>query len=298
MVYIIFAIAFLLIAALFGWYTYQLHKKYPKFVKAKVLRIEQVDGKNRYWFSSKSGGGHIMSDESLYKDKPYKTHQRINVHMSECGTKCMSNMSIWPIAVSIAAILLSCTMVLAYFGEIRAEKAAEEAAQTLYQETGRFIVTDSDLLMEGENLGLIRLKDADKTNISTGDYGNVLFFGTPHIEEGETLYDIHALGNSVSEDGTAKDISAAVEAQVIAAGYTIDSSESVYVPPVQEESTEDHDHDHEHDHEEDNATVTENTENNEAEDETVTETITEAGIDTVASEVTLVDGTEPTETDN
>lgn len=224
----------------FGFWAYKTHQVFPIVIKAKVLRVEWDENSKRwrYYFQANHNGTRIMKDECLYKEKVFKTHQKINVHMNGNGTRCMSNMSIVPMAVAFASGLISVVLLLAYYGETRNQEKQAETENSIYQEPGRYVKTDGDTLFVGDNLGVIELHDEAGEGISTGDYGAVFFQGTPHKDDGDTFAGIHPFTANVYEDGTVSDISDTVIAQIEKAGFVIDRTETVYVAPEIEEPTE------------------------------------------------------------
>lgn len=249
--------------ALYAW---KLHKNFPKVVKAKVMREEKIEEINpvdrtktiryRYYFKGRDNGNKMLTDSITYKEKKFKSGEKVSVHMAEKGSVCHSDVPLWPAATSAICILLALVLPLAYVSNERAEQAQIEA-NTILQDTGTYVVTDKGVLFDGANTGLV-VVDGITEYISTGDYGYIFYQGEPHYEGEGSLMCVHALSLSVSQDGSVKDLDTALVDEITELGYIIDETESIYGDLVaaaegdasMEEIADDHEgHDHEgHDH--------------------------------------------------
>lgn len=199
--------AVLVIAAIvLAIYAWRLNKKFPNLVKAKVLRIEELwNGKHRYHFECRNNGRFIASDVVAYKKPKFKNGEKTMVRLGKSGDICHSDYPMWPIISSIACILLAIIVPVFYFSDVRNEKRMEEAEGTLYQETGYYIVTETDTFIYGDNLGLTKLNQNEE-HLSTGDYGSVFFLGTPKRDSGSLIPTIQSLGSNVDTDGVPEDV--------------------------------------------------------------------------------------------
>jgi hypothetical protein len=242
---------FVLATIVLAIYSWKLSKQFPNLVKAKITRIETTpDDKYQYHFECKSGGRRIMKDVTTYKKKEFKVGEKITVRMSAKGNTCHSNFPIWPIVTSSVCLIIAIMIPLVFFAEKRSDEIAEKAENSLYQETGYYVVTDSATFLFGDNLGLTKLNTSEN-HISTGDYGSVFFIGTPKYEEGSLIPMITSLGSNVSEDGTVDNLPDGIIEQMKNLGYTInyDVTDSVSIIESEnsavkdEESHEGHDHD-------------------------------------------------------
>ena len=203
---IVGAAVFLIAAIVLAIYAWRLNKKFPNLVKAKVLRIESLpNGKYKYHFECRNNGRFIASDVITYKKSKFKNGEKTMVRLSKNGDTCHSDYPMWPIISSIACILLAIIIPVFYFSDVRNEKRMEEAEGTLYQETGYYIVTETDTFIYGDNLGLTKLNQNEE-HLSTGDYGSVFFLGTPKRDSGSLIPTIQSLGSNVDTDGVPEDV--------------------------------------------------------------------------------------------
>lgn len=231
---------------MFGYFTWKQYTDYPIVTKGKVMRYEAqkeagIDkNKTKYYyiFEARHNGYHIVYDQKGYKDKTFKSHERITIHMNKKGDKCMSNISLIPFIVCMLSLILSAAMIVGYFSEQRNARLAEQAENTLYQEAGRYIMTDTDVLFAGDSIGLVRLSGETGDGISTGDKGAIFFLGTPKQDEEGKLNYVTPFTANVYEDGTPEDIDDFYIDKTIELGYTVNMEITEYVAPVYEEDAD------------------------------------------------------------
>lgn len=253
--YVIAAVCCLVaIAIVTAFIGYQNHKKYPKSFKAKVTRIETVkDGdKVRYIYhlEGRDNGKRILTDPKQYKEKKYSVNERITVYAGKKGDACSINYPIWPTATSLLCLLLAVTVGFAYYADVNSDNSTDN---TIGQENGYYIVTDSDVLMYGDNMGLFTISGGTEY-VSTGDYGPVFYQGSPHYEDGAVLQCVHAFTANVTTDGTYEDLPEDAVKRVENLGYTINKDVTDFQTLVDaaseiEETEDDHDHEHEYEEE-------------------------------------------------
>ena len=260
-------------------YARKLFLDFPKVVKAKVMREEKLEFvdptsettkvRYRYHFKGRDNGNKMMTDTITYKEKKFKVGERVSVHMGAKGGVCHSNMPLWPVATSIICILMAIVSVFIY---VSATRTTETTESTLQFDNGYYIVTDTDVLFQGDSLGLVIL-DGDNSLISTGDYGAMLYQDDAHDHSDSILPVVHSLSSNVSTDGTYETLSAEIVAQVESLGYVIDtvSTDSVELMEALGLTTteeEEHDHDHEDVVENADESVADETETSPVESET------------------------------
>ena len=277
-----------LITALYAW---KLYKDFPTSVKAKVVSVEAIpngEGKTgyRYHFKGRHNGTRMLTDTVVYKEKKFKTGEKVTVHMAAQGGSCHSNVPLWPVGGSIVCILMAIVSVFVYVNSTNATEVTENAIQ---YDMGYYIVTDTDVLFQGDSLGLVIL-DGDNSLVSTGDYGAMLYQEDAHDHSDSVLPVIHSLSSNVSTDGTYETLSADIVAEVEALGYvinTVATNSAELIEALEGTVIEEEVHDHEEVTVEVTGTTTEIT------DETTSET--EATADDGESEESTGDVEEGTD---
>ena len=277
-------------------YARKLFLDFPKVVKAKVMREEKLEFDDptsettkvryRYHFKGRDNGNKMMTDTITYKEKKFKVGEKVSVHMGKGGV-CHSNMPLWPVASSIVCILMAIVSVFVY---VSATRTVTNTENTIQLDTGYYVVTDTDVLFQGDALGLVIL-DGDNSMVSTGDYGVMLYQEDAHDHSDSVLPVIHTLSSNVSTDGTYETLSADIIAQVESLGYVINTvaTDSQEIAEALGLTTEEEEHDHEH---EDAVDETESAETNEETNTTVEET------DTATEDSTVDENSDVAEDDN
>lgn len=235
-----------LVALVTALYMWKLYKDFPDVMKAKVVSAEKwpineyISG-YKYHFKGRNKGNRMMTDYVTYREKKFKTGEKITVRMSKDGQTCHSNFPLWPAATSAICILMSFVLIFVYVSNNRTQED-----NTVLQETGYYIVTDTDVLFQGDTLGLVKIEGGAHA-VSTGDYGFVFYQGVPHYESENTdLMCIHSMGTSVFVDGTVDALDATLLEKVSDMGYTVNTVATVYDNGT---NTEAEPHDHVHDEE-------------------------------------------------
>lgn len=261
-----------LIALVTALYMWKLYKDFPEVMKAKVVSAEKwpineyVSG-YKYHFKGRNKGNRMMTDYVTYKEKKFKTGEKITVRMSKDGQTCHSNFPMWPAVTSAICILLALVLVFVYVSDRRSKEAS-----AIKQEYGHYIVTDTDVLLYGDTMGLVAI-EGDTTVVSTGDYGFIFYQGAPHYESTEdALMCVHSLGSNVLTDGTVETLDSTVVSEIENLGYvinTVATTSSEIAPSEEHYEGDGHDHSHEEIIVEDqgNATTPEETVNSNVEAE-------------------------------
>lgn len=293
--YMIIGVVIMAVAALItALYTGRLYKDFPKVIKAKVMREEklvEVDPVNRteevryrYHFKGRDKGNKMLTDTITYKEKKFKVGEKVSVHMADKGVTCRSDIPLWPAATSAICILLGFVFVFIYISGNRSndllQTQLQESITMLEHDTGYYVVTDTDVLFNGEKLGLVMLA-GDASAVSTGDYGYILYEGEPHKESNSALVDaVHIAAAKVDADGTFETLDAALVEEIQGMGYEINTVSTLYAELAEtagEHTADDgHDHSHDLDVEEHQEIITTNPEETTAPSDTTTEEVVEA----------------------
>lgn len=285
-----------LVALATALYMWKLYKDFPETMKAKIVSVEKVPIAEfkegyRYHFKGRNKGNRMMTDYITYKEKKLRVGDKMTVRMSKDGHTCHSNFPMWPAVTSIICILMALVLIFVYMSETQSPVENSEP-NTFLQESGYYIVTDTDVLFHGDTMGLVMIEGGGIKAVSTGDYGFIFYQGEPHYEnEGASLKCVHSISTNVLTDGTVDTLDHAIVDQVNDLGYTINTISTLYVSEGIEEDAESHEHNHD--------IITDETQFvNDSEEDSYPEVSTESPNNTVAEDDVIEYTTSPTESIN